>query len=337
MQAIDPAAVARIFEMPECAVPFISAFYTPAEQRFALDCSRGEFSEASVPSARAMHARGVVDAVEGKPGVYRVGTFYTRLDVFAVSEYERWMSIPQPARRAMEAWYLDAYVAWLDGSCDAIPTRDTVLTLDETLAFIDADDRQMYVNVCDCRNLFGGCGKPVEVCLTYKDAPNTFRGRGLSRPVSKEEAKEIVRKADAAALMHTANPNGICNCCGDCCYLMRGMKTRGSWGVWPIQPHEVRFDSGECIGCSRCVRRCNMGVFERVPGVPGKGRGKFKVEADTSMCVGCGLCVETCPTNALSLRRRALPVDVAAASVVPRDVEKTAECGGHLLEKERAL
>lgn len=312
----DAASAARAFEMPEAAVPFIDVFYTAGEQRFAVEQGSAEFSAAEAPRARAMHASGVVDAIEDAPGRYRVGTFYNRLDVFAVTEQERWLAIPKRARREIEAWYLDAYVEWAREAPGIVPSRDTVLTLEETLAFIDAQSRQAYLNVCDCRSLFGGCEKPREVCITYKDWPNSFCGRGLSRAITKDQAKEVVREADAAGLMHTANPNGICNCCGDCCYLMRGMRALGSQGVWPIQPHVASFDAGECIGCGRCVRRCNLNVFERVPGTPGKGRGRFKVQADLEKCVGCGLCVEACPSGALRLEDRTLPAVIAAESVL---------------------
>ena len=82
---------------------------------------------------------------------------------------------------------------------------------------------------------------PTDTCVTYKDGINSFVDRGLSKKISKEEAKEVVRRADAAGLMHTAGMGGICNCCGDCCYLFRAQKRRKSTGVWPAAKHRFVF------------------------------------------------------------------------------------------------
>lgn len=309
---LDKKQVAKAFEAPDEAIDYLDVFYTPAEQAFAVSQGSMEFTEEEVPAASTMHRRGVVDAVEDKPGVYRVGTFYNRLDVFAVSEQEAWRTLPAEARDALNEWYRAAYIDWLKSVPDAAPTRDTVLTLDETLEFIDAQERPVFLSTCDCRSLAGDCGKPTRTCLTYKTGVNSFRGRGLSQALTKDEAKEVVRKADKAGLMHTANPNGICNCCGDCCFLMLGMQALESQGVWPIQPHVVSFDADACVGCGCCVKRCNLGVFTRAA-APAGSRRASKIEVDASRCVGCGLCVITCPVHALELGERPLTDELRAA------------------------
>ena len=164
------------------------------------------------------------------------------------------------------------------------------------LQFIDDQkDRPVYLNNCDCKSLTGDCGLPVRTCITYKDGINTFADRGLSERIDAERAKEIIRETDKAGLMHTCNPNGICNCCDDCCYLFRGQKLLDSYAVWPLTDYIVSFDEDKCVGCGLCVKRCRMKVFEK------DGR---KITADTAHCAGCGLCVNTCPKKALTLVSR---------------------------------
>lgn len=328
----------RRYEIPADAQPYLDVFFTPTEIAFAAEAptspftveeaqrildrlaARGDAPEATDAAAflDAAYRRAVVDLAPDEPGTtaanpaaaahatapaseprYRLGTFYSRLDVFAISEQDAWRTIPDATRAALDAWYFNAYIDSLDPDPATPPTQDAVLSLDETLAFIDKQDRPIYLNTCDCRSLANGCEAPRRVCLTYKSGPNTFCGRGLSDALTKEQAKDVVRQADKAGLMHTANPNGICNCCGDCCYLFRGQHRRDSLGTWPIAPHVVAYDAEKCISCGRCVKRCHFDVFAL------KREGKQRtLLVDTTPCVGCGLCVSVCPTHALSLVER---------------------------------
>lgn len=113
--------------------------------------------------------------------------------------------------------------------------------------------------------------------------------------MDKEGAKQVVIDAHEAGLMHTANPNGICNCCGDCCYVLRSQQRRKSIGVWPPSKYVIEFDESKCIGCGKCAKRCHFGVFEIKEG---------KVTVDESKCIGCGICNSTCKKNALTMKER---------------------------------
>lgn len=321
------AIPAKRFGIPDAALPYLDIFFTPDELAFIAHAPLEPFTRSQVIDALRVagvsnkndlgsflsraYRRGVVNLADSSnpdptspQARFTLGDFYGRLDIFVITEQKAWQTIPQNARRALDAWYFDAYMDGLDPDPTIPPTQDRVLSLDEALAFIDAQTRPVYLNTCDCRSLSGDCGLPTRTCLTYKNGPNTFCGRGLSQAITKEEAKDVVRMADKAGLMHTANPNGICNCCGDCCYLFRGQQRRNSRGVWPIAPHIIKLDANACIGCGKCAKRCHFGVFaiER-----DSATGKRRAVADTSACVGCGICATTCPTHALILTDRKQP------------------------------
>lgn len=240
---------------------------------------------------RSAYARGVVQLEDESFTRFRIGSFYLRLEVFALSEPEAYLGLPADTRQALDAWCLREYVASLED--EVRPTSDRVLSLEDTLAVIDAADRPIWLNRCDCRTLAGHCDKPTEVCVSFRNGINTLQHRGLSKPLTKDEAKAVVIRADADGLMHTANEDGICNCCSDCCYLFRAEAARGTQaGVWPVAESVVALDQDLCIGCEVCVSRC---PFEALRSRDGE------IVQDAEVCRGCGLCVETCPTAALAM------------------------------------
>ena len=292
------------FGIPDVARDYLDIFFTDQEIRFVESMDKEVFTRSDIKNfissntdqfIKDSYRRAILSIVDEKEGTYRINDFYGRLDVFVVSETEKYHSIPKESRIKIDEWYFDTFYEGLDGDLSVRPTPDEILTIDEVLEFIDQQERPVYLNYCDCRSLSGDCGLPVRTCITYKNGINTFVHRGLSEKIDKERAKEIVRDADKKGLMHTVNPNGICNCCGDCCYLFRGQKRRGSSGFWPAARHIVEFDKTSCIHCGKCVKRCHFGVFSKEDGT---------IKPGISNCVGCGICATGCPTGSLKMKGR---------------------------------
>lgn len=253
--------------------------------------------------------RGVLNKTEG--GRYCFGTFYGRLDIFATSESEAYRALSQEKRQELDCWYFQRYLEGLGSGVN--PTADEVLPLEEALSFIENKQEQPYLALCDCRMLTGECHSPTLTCITYRTADNSFVSRGHARPVTKEEAKQVVIEADRAGLMHTVNPGGVCNCCTDCCYLFRAAKARNSVGSWPLSHYWAKLEQERCIGCGACVKRCRFEVFALKESVPAEGtetplcdkrRKSTAVIVQPELCVGCGICVTGCPSGALQLRPR---------------------------------
>jgi Pyruvate/2-oxoacid:ferredoxin oxidoreductase delta subunit len=314
---MDPREVSRrrfceLFGVPDipAALETIDVVVTPPEQDAALVLGAGLFTAGDAGSiggpgfAARAYRRGIL-SLEGPQ--YRIADYYTRLEIFAVAEPDAYRGLKTEQQRELDAWYFDAYYKGLVIRPDAPPTVDAVFSLGETLDFIENEKRQAYLVGCDCRSLAAGtalegrnCEKPLEVCISFRDGPNSLAHRGISRPVSKAEAKQAVITADQAGLIHTANETTICNCCTDCCYLSRARRRRNSeLGAaagravsWPRQTKRVRVHASKCAACALCVERCPFGLFS----LEGE-----RVSLRADRCVGCGLCVNACPGGALEL------------------------------------
>lgn len=299
------------FDVPDAALPVIDSIVTPFEQRvsdrlpavFGVEAVRealagesgGEVSpEDAKDFAERAYRRGIFSIEREAGPLYRLGDFYGLLDLFAVGEPETYRSFPEKTREALDKWCFDAYLSGLDPARDR-PTEDAVVPLDELIDGIDRDSRQLYLAPCDCRCLHGGCSLPVLTCLSYRQGVNTYAHRGVGKPITKEEGKQVAREADRAGLVHTRNPGGICNCCDDCCYLFRARRARDSGSLWPRADHVISVERALCVSCGTCVKRCRFGALRLENGA---------LAADGEKCVGCGLCVSACPTGALRLAER---------------------------------
>ncbi len=93
--------------------------------------------------------------------------------------------------------------------------------------------RLLSVSDCSCRTsreeMGEGCGHlKEEMCIQLDDAAEYYIRTGRGREVTKEEALEIIRKAERDGLMHQipntegeGHTHAICNCCGCSCYAIR--------------------------------------------------------------------------------------------------------------------
>jgi electron transport complex protein RnfB len=157
---------------------------------------------------------------------------------------------------------------------------------------------------CICRKetrLLGkGCDKILEACMSFGPAADYYIENGLGREISKEEARQILWKAEEDGLVHyssnhTAPKLFICNCCGCCCKAL-GFVTKYNLSTAIAKSnYYARVDEETCTGCETCVDRCQVKAIQ--------------VQNDHALinqdrCIGCGLCVSSCPTESLSMVQR---------------------------------
>jgi ferredoxin len=246
--------------------------------------------------------------------------------------YESWDEIPAEDRRAIDRCFLDHFIdekrSTVDRKTQGLPDEsvlpnDTVMLLGEVEEMIEAATT-IVVQPCDCRRLGQNCDRPVETCIWLDESALDALDRGHGRPLTKEEAKDLLRWADKKGLMHTADSewrtrglHAICNCCACDCYPFRAGQELGARGVWPRSRHIAVQDRERCNLCGACVKRCHFGAFyyeglvlEAVQSPECTGRverqAKKNVKFDPDRCWGCGLCANTCPSGAIVMQRLGL-------------------------------
>jgi len=316
------------FDVWEEAWPYLPLMVDEEEMRFVVAAQGRDAtvedaaSLLGIPAKQAAallrraYERHVVDkVVEAGITKYAPGVFWHRLDQFA--KYENWDDIPAEDRRRINRRFLDEFIArhrvnvermiqGLDPDCE--PPNDEVLLLNAVYEMLRAATH-IVVQPCDCRRLGQNCDRPVDTCIWLDDAALEALDRGHGRRLTREEAVSLVRQADKAGLMHTADNNwrrrglhAICNCCACDCYPFRAAQELGSKGIWPRSRYVAVHDAERCNLCGACVRRCHFEAFYHDGSVVDiDGRSKKDIVYNPGRCWGCGLCANTCPSEAIAM------------------------------------
>jgi Pyruvate/2-oxoacid:ferredoxin oxidoreductase delta subunit/predicted transcriptional regulator len=159
----------------------------------------------------------------------------------------------------------------------------------------------IVVTDCICRKTAAlidhDCGKPMEACFMFGSMGQYYLDRKMGREISLDEAIDILTKCREAGLVTqpatAQNPAGMCNCCGDCCGVLRALNKHPRPSEMVFSNHFAMVETNECTGCETCLERCQMNALRM------NDDGLAVVDMDR--CIGCGLCVTTCPTQALKL------------------------------------
>lgn len=200
---------------------------------------------------------------------------------------------------------------------EAIDPDLEILSYEKAEELVKAHD-SFTVTPCICRSemrLEGkGCDKPLETCLSFGSSADFFQMSGAGRAITKEEALGVLLKADKAGLVlspgNAQDASFICACCGCCCGVLRSLKFHENPGELVSTPFVAVVRTEDCIGCTRCIRRCQMDALEMEDG---------KAILDPRRCIGCGLCVTTCPADCIRLVRK--PED--AQPFIPKNIVGT--------------
>jgi len=163
---------------------------------------------------------------------------------------------------------------------------------------------KIAVGNCICRVQQGllekGCDKPREVCFQFGSHAQFYVDKGMARFISQEEALGIITKCEEDGLVPqpfmSQDAGGLCNCCGDCCGILRSIKLHPKPAEKVLTNYYAAVDADACSACETCVDRCQMEAI--------KVGDNSAAAVDRDRCIGCGLCVTTCPSEALSLQSK---------------------------------
>jgi electron transport complex protein RnfB len=176
---------------------------------------------------------------------------------------------------------------------------ECILPYDDVRAILE-QSKSFALRNCICREerkLVGhDCRFPMRTCLSFSE--NESPRHQFS--ISMEEALSFLDESEEMGLVHTVRnvTKGIgyvCNCCGCCCGIIRGITDWGIENSVAFSNYLASIDPEECAGCGVCVDRCQVRAISHGNGVSVVDRRK---------CIGCGLCVTGCPSGAAKLDRK---------------------------------
>ena len=188
-----------------------------------------------------------------------------------------------------------------------VPVAQSVSAEIRTMPYEVAEDiirsqSKIVVSPCICRReheMVGkGCGKPMEVCLSFGSGAYYYEENGLGRAVSQKEALDILKVGMEAGLVlqpgNAQRPTNICMCCGCCCQVLKNLKALDSPAKVVHTNYYAEVIAENCIACEDCLERCQMDAIT-VDDV---------ALVDRERCIGCGLCVGSCPNEAMVMRQK---------------------------------
>ena len=158
----------------------------------------------------------------------------------------------------------------------AIKNDSHAASFDELSTLIE-NAKAISVGPCSCRRsrrLMGeGCGHlEDDMCMYLNDNALNYAKTGAHRLITKDEAYEILKRAEDNGLVHEINQTpgfentaAICNCCGCSCFGLRIAE-----------------------------------YFRR----PADISSNYRAVVEKEKCVACGQCVENCQVNALKLGQK---------------------------------
>jgi len=183
---------------------------------------------------------------------------------------------------------IERHVAAFDDACGILSRADVIVVAD-----------------CICRKsrttIDKGCGKPLEVCFMFGSMAKYYLDNKMGRRISYDEGVAILSEAQSAGLVTqpatSQNPGGMCNCCGDCCGVLRAIKLNPKPTDFVYSNHQAVVIRENCSGCGNCADRCQMDAISM-------DNEKRIAVIDYDRCIGCGLCVITCPSDAILLEKK---------------------------------
>jgi Pyruvate/2-oxoacid:ferredoxin oxidoreductase delta subunit len=182
--------------------------------------------------------------------------------------------------------------------------EDSEVETYEKVSEIIESSTKFAVADCICRKeaeMFGhACDKLMEGCMMFDMAADYYIENEFGREITKEEAKQVLKKAEEDGLVHhSSNHLGkkifICNCCGCCCKALAHVTKHSNPDAIAKSNYYAVVDEDSCSSCETCVERCQVNAIQMEDDI---------AVINKDACIGCGLCVSSCPTEAITMVRK---------------------------------
>jgi ferredoxin len=197
-----------------------------------------------------------------------------------------------------------------------IASEVTIASYDDAEELIKKQSK-IVVQPCICRKqheLMGEkCEYPIEVCLSFGTGAYFYEENKLGRPISTEEALEILdigRKAGLVIQPGNAQKSAnLCMCCGCCCEVLKNLKKLEKPAQIAHSSYYAQVDKENCTACGTCAERCHMDAITV----------DDTAYVNPDRCIGCGVCVTECPSDAMMYKQK----EASDQYVPPKDVAET--------------
>ena len=322
----------------EHLLPSFRAFFTPEEAALltGLPFKPAELKDlAALKDIPPDDLRAKLDVLARKGVVWRTEKdgkiLYNLNDAFFIFFRGPFSAIHLDPAAEASAPFLNRYFrdGWMDQLAPAgtkplrtVPIGGTIgdprriAPYEDAMSIVEAQDFLSLSN-CACRQRkrvdpnSAQCKHPEEVCLHFGELARYLVDNGLSRPISKKEARDILKEAAEAGLVHAVSNrqedvDTICNCCGCSCVFFESYQVLKHNKSHDFSNYRLTIHTETCKACGLCVQRCPVQALQiqDFPTGTNKPRETSRLVA-SDRCLGCGVCVYKCPTQSLSLEPRA--------------------------------
>ncbi|MBR0207518.1 MAG: FAD-dependent oxidoreductase [Oscillospiraceae bacterium] len=155
----------------------------------------------------------------------------------------------------------------------AIPAKNESLDIEHVSHWLDKYDGHLSVGYCSCRNarrLYNqGSGEiQDDCCIGLGDFADYLVETGKGRPITKEEALQICKRAEENGYVHqTTNIDGsdkifgLCNCDVGVCFALRTSQYFNTPNL-SASAYRAHVDKDNCVACGKCVEVCPAGAVK---------------------------------------------------------------------------